>query len=126
MSKLTLRLTEDVMAIHSLPAKSKIPEQVFNASIYFLANTPQEVSIVLPSNIAIDSDDVEDDWRMFEVVGPLAFSLTGILSNISTVLANEKISIFAISTFDTDHILVKSNKIEQAKTALLANGYDII
>ena len=126
MSKLTLRLTEDVMAIHSLPAKSKIPEQVFNAPIYFLANTPQEVSIVLPSNITIESDDTEDDWRMFEVVGPLAFSLTGILSNISTVLANEKISIFAISTFDTDHILVKSNKIEHAKTALLANGYDII
>ncbi len=126
MSKLTLRLTEDVMAIHSLPAKSKIPEQVFNAPIYFLANTPQEVSIVLPSNITIESDDIEDDWRMFEVVGPLAFSLTGILSNISTVLANEKISIFAISTFDTDHILVKSNKIEHAKTALLANGYDII
>lgn len=126
MSKLTLRLTEDVMAIHSLPAKSKIPEQVFNAPIYFIANTPQEVSIVLPSNITIESDDIEDDWRMFEVVGPLAFSLTGILSNISTVLANEKISIFAISTFDTDHILVKSNKIEHAKTALLANGYDII
>lgn len=126
MSKLTLRLTEDVMAIHSLPAKSKIPEQVFNAPIYFIANTPQEVSIVLPSNITIESDDTEDDWRMFEVVGPLAFSLTGILSNISTVLANEKISIFAISTFDTDHILVKSNKIEHAKTALLANGYDII
>ncbi|GLX81032.1 ACT domain-containing protein [Thalassotalea eurytherma] len=126
MSKLTLRLTKDVMAIHSLPAKSKIPEQVFNAPIYFLANTPQEVSIVLPSNITIESDDIEDDWRMFEVVGPLAFSLTGILSNISTVLANEKISIFAISTFDTDHILVKSNKIEHAKTALLANGYDII
>ncbi|QOL25172.1 ACT domain-containing protein [Thalassotalea sp. LPB0316] len=126
MSKLTLRLTPDVMAIHSLPANSAIPEQVFSAPLYFLAKTHQEVSIVLPSNIEIDSDDVEDDWRMFEVIGPLAFSLTGILSNISTVLANEKISIFAISTFDTDHILVKSNKIAQAKTALLANGYDII
>ncbi|GLX85600.1 amino acid-binding protein [Thalassotalea loyana] len=126
MSKLTLRLTSDVMAIHSLPANSKIPEQVLDAPLYFLAKTHQEVSIVVPSNVHVDSDDVEDDWRMFEVIGPLAFSLTGILSNISTVLANEKISIFAISTFDTDHILVKSNKIDQAKTALLANGYEII
>ena len=126
MSNLTLRLTDETMAIHSLPANSAIPEQVLNAPIYFLAKTPNEVSIVVPSDVEIDSDDVEDDWRMFEVIGPLAFSLTGILSNISSVLANEKISIFAISTFDTDHILIKSPKISQAKNALLAHGYNII
>ena len=65
-------------------------------------------------------------WQAFEVVGPLDFSLTGIMSNISTVLANEKISIFAISTFDTDYVLVKSDKFEAAKAALIKNNYQVI
>jgi len=57
------------------------------------------------------------------VVGPLDFTMTGILSNISTVLANEKISIFAISTFDTDYILVKEECMNIAIEALRANQY---
>ena len=48
------------------------------------------------------------------------------MSNISTVLANEKISIFAISTFDTDYVLVKSDKFEAAKAALIKNNYQVI
>ena len=94
--------------------------------IYFIAKTYEEVSIVLPESVKIASDDVEPDWQAFEVVGPLDFLLTGILSSISSVLAKEKISIFAISTFDTDYILVKSNKVAEAITALRSNNYQII
>lgn len=126
MSKLTLKLLEETFAIHSLPAKSKVPAVVFDASMYFIAKTFEEVSIVLPESVEIDSDDFEPDWQAFEVVGPLDFLLTGILSSISTVLAQEKISIFAISTFDTDYILVKSNKVAEAITALRSNDYQII
>lgn len=125
MSKLTLRLLDDTLAIHSLAASSKIPQQVFNAKIFFIAKTFEEVSIVLPQNIQIKSDDVEKDWRALEVVGPLDFTLTGILANISAVLAKEKISIFAISTFDTDYILVKNNTVKAAISALQANNYQI-
>jgi len=126
MSKLTLKLLEETFAIHSLPANSKVPMTVFDASIYFIAKTYEEVSIVLPESIKIESDDVEPDWQAFEVVGPLDFLLTGILSSISAVLAKEKISIFAISTFDTDYILVKSNKVAEAIAALRSNDYQII
>jgi len=126
MSKLTLKLLEETFAIHSLPANSKVPTTVFDATIYFIAKTYEEVSIVLPESIKIESDDVEPDWQAFEVVGPLDFLLTGILSSISAVLAKEKISIFAISTFDTDYILVKSNKVAEAITALRSNDYQII
>jgi hypothetical protein len=126
MSALTLRTLDETFAIHSMPRDSIIPESVLAAPVYFLAKTFDEISIVIPQSIVIDSEDVELDWQAFEVVGPLDFTLTGILSNISTVLANEKISIFAISTFDTDYILVKSNKMAQATSALIANNYQVI
>ncbi|RHW77298.1 ACT domain-containing protein [Colwellia sp. RSH04] len=126
MSQLTLRLINEAFAIHSLAKNSDIPAQVFKSDIYFIAKTFDEISIVLPQNIQLNSDDVERDWQALEVVGPLDFTLTGILSNISTVLANEKISIFAMSTFDTDYILVKEAKIKAAIEALRANQYQVL
>ncbi len=126
MATFTLKLLEDVFSIHSLPVNSEIPKTVFDAPVYFIAKTYEEISIVLPESFTIESDDVEPDWQALEVVGPLDFTLTGILSNIATVLANEKISIFAISTFDTDYILVKSNTISAAVTALRTNNYHVI
>jgi hypothetical protein len=126
MSQLTLRLINENFAIHSLSKSATIPGEVFSASIFFIAKTFDEISIVLPQSIAIESDEVELNWQALEVVGPLAFTMTGILSNISTVLANEKISIFAISTFDTDYILVKEECMNTAIEALRANQYLVI
>lgn len=124
--KLTLKLLDECFTIHSLSEHSDIPQQVFSAPIYFIAKTFDEVSIVLPQNITIASDESEPDWQALEVVGPLGFNLTGILSSISTVLANVKISIFAISTFDTDYVLVKKNTLIAAITALESNDYRVI
>ena len=124
--KLTLKLLNECFTIHSLPEQSAIPPQVFSAPIYFIAKTFDEVSIVLPQNIIIESDEAEPDWQALEVVGPLDFTLTGILSSISTVLANEKISIFAISTFDTDYVLVKKDTLTAAIKALKSNDYHVI
>ncbi len=126
MPKLILKQLDENFAIHSLAPECEVPQQVFAAPIYFIAKTFEEISIVLPSNIAIESEDVEPDWQALEVVGPLDFTLTGILSSISTVLANRKISIFAISTFDTDYILVKANKMNAAIQALRDNDYQVI
>ena len=126
MSNLTLRGLSETFAIHSLRRDSSIPYVVFNAPIFFLAKTYDEISIVIPEHIEIDSEEVELGWQAFEVVGPLYFTLTGIMSNISKVLADEKISIFAISTFDTDYVLVKSDKFEAAKAALIKHNYHVI
>jgi hypothetical protein len=126
MSKLTLKLIGENFSIHSLAVNSKIPKEIFSAPIYFIAKTYDEISIVLPSHYLLTSDNVEPDWQALEVIGPLDFSLTGILSNISAVLASEKISIFAMSTFDTDYILVKRNTVEAAVAALRLNHYQVI
>lgn len=126
MSKQTLKLLPQEFTIHSLDSDAKIPPNLLNTQIFFISKTEGELSIVCPSEIHIDSFAAEKHWLALEVVGPLDFSLTGILSNISGVLAKESISIFAISTYDTDYILVKQNQVELAITALKNDGYSFL
>ena len=126
MSKQTLQLHETVFAIHSLAADTEIPKSVFTQKIFFIAKTADELSIVCPQEIKIDSLDTENDWLALEVVGPLGFSLTGIMANISGILAQAKISIFALSTYDTDYILVKKHAVKQATNALKKEGYHFV
>lgn len=123
---LTLTLLAENFTIHRLTSNSEIPSQVFAAPFYFIGKTIDELSLVLPQNITIASDKADLNWCALKVEGPLDFSLTGILSNIANILADNKISIFAISTFDTDYILVKEEKVTSAISALKSNGYQVI
>ena len=66
------------------------------------------------------------NWLALEVVGPLGFSLTGIMANISGVLARASISIFALSTYDTDYVLVKKQRINDAIKTLKKDGYTVL
>lgn len=95
-----------------------------NIDFCFIAKTDEEISLVcktedVPSGV-ICSDD---GWRGFYFDETLDFSLIGILSKISTVLAENKIGIFAVSTFNTDYILVKSENFDKAVAVLELNGY---
>ena len=91
----------------------------------FIGKTKDEISVVIPSALSINSIEQEDNWRCLEVLGPLGFSMTGILANVSGTLADETISIFAISTFDTDYILVKNDTLNAATKALKKKNYQI-
>jgi hypothetical protein len=126
MSKQTLQLHSTVLSIHSLDVDADIPVALLKQPLFFISKTHDELSIVCPSSFAIDSIDTELDWQALEVVGPLGFSLTGIMANISGVLARAKISIFSISTYDTDYILVKKHTATQAITALKKDGYNVV
>ena len=96
------------------------------SGLYFIGSTDAELSLVCETDRApADTLAREDGWRAFRVVGPLDFSLTGILSRIATVLADEKIGIFAVSTYDTDYILVKRENLDRAAGALKRAGYGI-
>jgi uncharacterized protein len=90
-----------------------------------LTQTQQEISVV--SNLSNHQSfiAVEGPWSAFGIVGPLDFSLTGILSRCSTILADANISIFAISTFDTDYFLVRKETTEAAISAWRADGISI-
>lgn len=126
MSKQTLQLHSTAFTIHSLDVDSEIPAALFKQSMFIIAKTNDELSIVCPSQFAIESLDAEHDWRALEVIGPLGFSLTGIMANISGVLATANISIFAISTYDTDYVLVKQQRIKDAISALKKDGYQFL
>lgn len=126
MAKQTLQLMDEFFNIHSFTPETPVPAEVFSAKVYFIGKTYDELSIVVPSTIQLNSLEIEQNWQALEMLGPLGFSLTGILSNISGVLADQQISIFAISTFDTDYILVKQDNIKRAINVLRANDYLVI
>lgn len=95
-----------------------------NNDFYFIGKTDEEFSVVCETkDVPLNTSERDDGWKGFRIKGVLDFSLIGILSEISGVLAENKIGIFAVSTFNTDYILVKKEKFEQAIQALEAAGY---
>ena len=98
-----------------------------NAEFYFLSKTDEELSLVCRTEDApANATERNDDWRGFRVKGVLDFSLTGILSRLSGVLAENRIGIFAVSTYNTDYILVKAENFDRAIDALFAAGYAVV
>ena len=94
-------------------------------SFYFYARTDEEISLVCPTEKTPANTLVSDHgWRMFRIEGTLDFSLVGILSKISGILAEYQISIFAVSTYNTDYILVKEEKFEAAINRLQEHGFE--
>lgn len=98
-----------------------------DSPFYFVGRTDEEISLVCKTEETPEGTTERDDgWRTFRIRGVLDFSLIGILSGISTVLAENKIGIFAVSTFNTDYILVKEENFERAIKALDKAGYKVI
>ena len=95
-----------------------------NQEYVFPGSTDEEKSLVCPVSLVPDNTTQrEDGWRAFRIEGVLDFSLIGILAKISTCLAESGIGIFAISTFNTDYILTKTENFERALKALTEAGY---
>lgn len=93
---------------------------------FFLGKTDEEISLVCKTEDAPSNTIERDDgWRGFRIEGVLDFSLIGILSKISSILAENKIGIFAVSTYNTDYILVKKENFDLAMTVLAEAGYEI-
>ena len=93
---------------------------------YFIGRTDEELSLVCRTEDApANTTERDDGWRGFRIEGVLDFSLIGILSKISTILAENQIGIFAVSTYNTDYILVKAENFDRAMAALNAAGYEV-
>lgn len=113
-----------VFSVCKLKAGSPMPQWVDSSSFLNVTNTDDELSIVCISSCVPDSIKAEHGWKIIKILGPLDFGLTGILSSIASPLADAKISIFAISTFDTDYVLIKEDKLNQAKAVLEGRGFE--
>ena len=98
-----------------------------NAEYCFIGKTEDENSLVcLTCDVPQNVIKRDDGWKAFRIQGILDFSLIGVLSRISGILAKEAISVFAVSTFNTDYILVKKENYEKALGMLEQNGYSIV
>lgn len=123
---LTMKLLEESFAVCKLETGEAIPSWAGSGSFFSITRTAEELSVVCPQKNVPAGVKCEPGWRILKIEGPLDFSLIGILSSISSVLAGSGISIFAISTYDTDYILVKDEKISEAMDVLSVKGHSIV
>lgn len=108
----------------------KLPDTAdidLSKDFYFIGRTDEEISLVCKTeDTPGNTTDRDDGWKGFRIEGVLDFSLIGILSKISGILADNKIGIFAVSTYNTDYILVKKENFEKALRVLGEAGYEIV
>jgi hypothetical protein len=125
MRSLTLSVLSDTFAICRLAASAPIPAWA-RGDFLSITRTRDELSIVCAQSNVPDGIKCERDWRAFQVVGPLDFALTGVLASLSAPLADAGISVFALSTFDTDYVLVKTERGREAVQVLRQAGHRIL
>ena len=121
--KLKIKILNEKFTIHRFSINDAVPGEVYGSTFYHICKTEDELSIISDSNIRLDSPRSESGWSCLKLVGPFEFTQTGILSGVLQVLADIKIGILAISTYDTDYILVKTENLATAKNALQSTGY---
>ena len=108
-----------------LPPEAAVPDWALSGAFHAITRTPAELSVVCPSDDVPPGVRAEKGWRRFSLAGPIAFDETGVLSSVAAPLAAADIGIFAISTFDTDYLLVPARKLEAALLALEAAGHRV-
>ncbi len=95
-----------------------------STEFFFIGKTDEEISLVCKTEDTPESTiEREDGWKGFRIQGVLDFSLIGILSKITGILADHKIGVFAVSTYNTDYILVKEENFELSLKVLESAGY---
>jgi hypothetical protein len=120
---MTLKVLNDIFAVCKLSASTKIP---FESPYIFWAKTDEEISLVCPESVRpSECTEYESGWKAFRIEGVLDFSLIGIIAKISTILAENRVGIFVVSTFNTDYVLIKSEQFAVAMDALKGAGYKV-
>jgi hypothetical protein len=122
-TNLTLSLLPDNFSICRLGPEVDIPPWALAGDFFSITRTKEELSLVCSQEIVPNGIQCEQGWRCIMVRGPLDFSVTGILASLTTSLAEAGISIFAISTFDTDYLLVKADNLQRAILKLKEAGH---
>ena len=118
-TRLRLTVLDDRLAVCRLAPDAALPDWLsWTGGLTVVCRTAEELSLVCPDGELPEGVRAERGWRAFKVEGPLDFALTGILAGLAAPLAEAGISIFAISTFDTDYLLVRAADLERAREVL--------
>jgi uncharacterized protein len=126
ISRLTLTLFPHILAVCRLNPDGAVPPWAFAGPFTSITRTPAELSVVCLQEEVPDGVRCEQGWRYLAVEGPLAFGLTGILASLTGALALAGVSVFAISTFDTDYLLVREADIERTVELLSREGHRVL
>ncbi len=119
----TLRWLEGGFAVVKLDPADPVPQWALSGEFWSVTGTGEELSVVCRHAAVPSEFSGADQWRCLRVTGTLAFSETGILSGLARPLAEADISLFAVSTFDTDYLLIPAASAGGAQSALETVGY---
>jgi len=126
MKQLKLRHLPDTYGIARLEASSPIPPWADGGGFVSISRSEDELSIVCQQTRFPDSVPSSLNWVCFKLVGPFAFDETGIVASVVTPLSTGGIGVFVVSTYDGDHVLIKSQDLERSKTLWENAGHTII
>lgn len=125
MASSDLLLLKETLAVCRLAADAEVPAWATGGAFASVTRTADELSVVCPEGAVPGGIQCEAGWRIFKVEGPLDFALTGILASVAGPLAEAGVSIFSLSTYDTDYVMVKSPDLEKAVHVLTAAGHRV-
>jgi hypothetical protein len=125
LPQMSLIVLEESFAICKLAGDATIPPWATASDFFSITRTAEELSIVCRQDAVPDDLPSERGWRWLRVAGTMPFSVIGVLASLTAPLAEAGISIFAISTFDTDYLLVRENDLAAAVDALRGQGHTI-
>lgn len=124
--KLILSLLPDELAICRLPPDAGVPGWASGGGFLSVTRTDDELSIVCPQTSVPGDIKADRGWRSFKVAGPLDLALTGVLASLANPLAEAHINIFAISTYETDYLLVKEESLSRSIDVLIKAGHRVV
>ncbi|MFC2125373.1 ACT domain-containing protein [Bacteroidota bacterium] len=112
------------LVVVRLDPSERIPDKVWNSSFLSITRTNEELSIVCDESCCPTAGKVESGYGLIKIIGPLDINMTGILAQVLNPLTEANISVFTVSTFDTDYVLVKKEKLSEAGN-ILSNFPDL-
>jgi uncharacterized protein len=122
---LTLTVLEGRLSVCRLDAGAEIPAWAIGDSFFSVTRTEDELSVVCLEGDVPEGVPQEQGWRAMKLEGPFELSMVGVLSSVTTPLAGTGVSIFAVSTFDTDYVLVREEQLDLAADALRGHGHEV-
>lgn len=126
MKRLALSVLPDRLAICRLDPGSPLPEPSVRGSLWSVTRTNHEISVILVEEDVPPGCRAEGGWRCLEAAGPFDFNLTGVLASLTGPLAEAGVPIFALSTFDTDYLLVREWDLDKAVKILEDAGHTVV
>lgn len=124
--QLQLLVLSDLYAICRLDKDAPISAWASSGNTFSITRTADELSIVCPQGIVPDGVRCDRGWRCLRVAGTMDFSMIGVVASLVTPLTDAGISVFVVSTFDTDYVLVKEVELKKALAALRAAGHFLL